>query len=105
MVAIIPLHNVRWFPLIVVNLQNETMTIRLAHSMPSDEDSIANSCEHDASDPKPYDILSTALVELTPGTKVPRGDGPIGSHSKNQLVVALAQSSNLRQTTFPTTSR
>jgi hypothetical protein len=61
MVGVVPLDDIGRLPLFMANLKNDTLTIRLARSMPSDQDSITNFCEHDASDPRPRYKLSTSL--------------------------------------------
>src|ERR1017187_5558853 len=49
--AVVPLDDVGRFPIFMVNLENDATTIRLPHPMPPNQDSIADFCEHDASDP------------------------------------------------------
>jgi hypothetical protein len=51
MVAVVPLDDIGRLPLFMANLENDALTIGLAHSMSSDQDSITYFCEHDSSDP------------------------------------------------------
>lgn len=48
-VAILPLDHVRGSSLFSVNFDNDAMSIGLACPMPSDQDVIANTCQHCAS--------------------------------------------------------
>ena len=50
-VAVVPLDDVGRFPIFMVNLENDAMTVRLPNAMPPNQYSITDSCEHDASDP------------------------------------------------------
>jgi hypothetical protein len=55
----------------MLNLENDAITIRLARPIPSDQDSITNFCEHDASDPRTHYQLSMSLIATALGTEVP----------------------------------
>ena len=49
-VAVVPLDDIGRLPMFMFNLENDTMTIRLAHSISPDQDPVTNFCEHDVSD-------------------------------------------------------
>ena len=71
MVGVVPLDDIRRLPLFMANLKDDALTIRLARSMPSDQDSITDFCEHDASDPRPRYKRSTSLGVPALGAEVP----------------------------------
>ena len=52
--TVVPLDDVGRLAVFMVNLENDAMTVRLATTMPPNQNSITDSCEHYASDPQPH---------------------------------------------------
>ena len=73
-VAVVPFDDVGRLAIFMVNLENDAITIRLARPISSNQDSITNFCEHDASDPRAHYQLFMSLIATALGTEVPTLD-------------------------------
>jgi hypothetical protein len=57
-VTVVPSDEERWLPILVANLENRAVAIRLARLTSMDHDSVTNGCVHDSSI---YELLTHCL--------------------------------------------